>query len=251
MTDSFPMADALKAAPVGPLQLITFDLDDTLWDVRPALIKAEQAQNDWLLQHYPRLAPLLVPETLLQRKQTLAKTQPALRHNISLFRQTLLKQLMLELGLGDEEATQSAMAAFEAFLSKRNEVAIFESAPTVLALLAERYTLAALTNGNADVFQTPLGHYFSFALRAEDVGAAKPEPHMFHRALEKAGVTPGACLHVGDNHDHDIEGAARAGVASVWLAEPESTSDIANAIIHCLSELPALLDAWSITANDR
>ena len=33
------------------INLITFDLDDTLWDVRPALIKAEQAQNVWLQQH--------------------------------------------------------------------------------------------------------------------------------------------------------------------------------------------------------
>ncbi len=241
--------DLFRPASTGTLQLITFDLDDTLWDVRPALIKAEQAQNDWLLQHYPSLAPLLVPAELLARKQTLARQQPELRHNISLFRQTLLKHLLLELGLDDTEATESGMAAFHAFLSKRNDVAIFPAAPTVLATLAKTYTLAALTNGNADVFQTPLGHHFSFALRAEDVGAAKPEPKMFHTALAKADVAPHACLHVGDSHDHDIEGAVRAGVASVWLTEAGNTSDVANATIHCLSELPALLDAWSSTVK--
>ena len=230
-----------------PLQLITFDLDDTLWDVRPALIKAERAQNDWLLQHYPSLSPLLAPAPLLARKQTLAKQQPELRHNISVFRQTLLTQLLLELGLSDDEAMQSGMAAFQAFLSKRNDVAIFETAPDVLASLANTYTLGALTNGNADVFQTPLGQHFSFALKAEDVGAAKPEPQMFQAAMARLGVTPDACLHVGDSHDHDIQGAARAGVASVWLTEVGSTSDVADAIIHCLSELPALLDAWPAT----
>ena len=36
-----------------PISVITFDLDNTLWDVEPALIKAEQAQQDWLLQHRP------------------------------------------------------------------------------------------------------------------------------------------------------------------------------------------------------
>ena len=35
------------------IEVITFDLDDTLWDVRPALIKAEAAQNFWLDTHYP------------------------------------------------------------------------------------------------------------------------------------------------------------------------------------------------------
>ena len=36
------------------IEVITFDLDDTLWDVRPALIKAEAAQNLWLETHYPK-----------------------------------------------------------------------------------------------------------------------------------------------------------------------------------------------------
>ena len=31
------------------IEVITFDLDNTLWDVEPALIKAEDAQREWLL----------------------------------------------------------------------------------------------------------------------------------------------------------------------------------------------------------
>ena len=30
------------------ISVITFDLDNTLWDVEPALLRAEQAQRDWL-----------------------------------------------------------------------------------------------------------------------------------------------------------------------------------------------------------
>ena len=33
--------------------MITFDLDNTLWDVEPALLRAEQAQQDWLRRHRP------------------------------------------------------------------------------------------------------------------------------------------------------------------------------------------------------
>ena len=37
------------------IKVITFDLDNTLWDVEPTLLRAEQAQNDWLRAHRPRL----------------------------------------------------------------------------------------------------------------------------------------------------------------------------------------------------
>ena len=36
-----------------PIRVITFDLDNTLWDVEPALIRAEEAQQSWLLEHRP------------------------------------------------------------------------------------------------------------------------------------------------------------------------------------------------------
>ena len=40
------------------IEVITFDLDNTLWDVEPALIKAEDAQREWLLEHRSTLQML-------------------------------------------------------------------------------------------------------------------------------------------------------------------------------------------------
>ena len=37
------------------LRLITFDLDDTLWDAPPVLQAAEAALQRWLAEHAPRL----------------------------------------------------------------------------------------------------------------------------------------------------------------------------------------------------
>lgn len=225
------------------IKLVTFDLDDTLWDVRPALKKAEDAQNVWLRNHYPTIGPLIEPQIARERKAQLLKTQPDLIHNISRFRQQFLEQLLLDLGIPVLEAQQSAMSAFEIFLSQRNAVAVFEHAEPTLKVLSRRYQLAALTNGNADVFKTPLSAYFAFALKAEDVGAAKPDPLIFHTALAQADTSAEYCVHVGDSHDHDIAGAARAGVASIWLTERDHRSDTATATIHCLSELPDVIDS--------
>ena len=35
------------------IKVITFDLDNTLWDVEPALLRAEEVQQDWLRRHRP------------------------------------------------------------------------------------------------------------------------------------------------------------------------------------------------------
>jgi len=41
---------------------------------------------------------------------------------------------------------------------------------------------------------------------------AKPDPGIFHRALETLGVVPGRALHVGDTEEADGRGARAAGV---------------------------------------
>ena len=223
------------------INLITFDLDDTLWDVRPALIKAEQAQNVWLQQHYPRAIENRDSHDLNQRKKDLIKQQPNLIHHISRFRQIFLEQLLLDAGVPPNEACEAAMQAFGAFIARRNDVELFKHAESVLEELNQDYTLAALTNGNADVSQTPLAAFFSFALKAEDVGAAKPAPDLFLAAMAQANSSPEHIVHVGDSHDHDIVGAHGVGIRSVWLTSEQQPSTLASCTIQCLSELPNII----------
>ena len=223
------------------INLITFDLDDTLWDVRPALIKAEQAQNLWLQQHYPRAIENRDSHDLNQRKRDLIKQQPHLIHHISRFRQIFLEQLLLDAGVPPNEACDAAMQAFGAFIARRNDVELFKHAESVLEELNQDYTLAAITNGNADVSQTPLAAFFSFALKAEDVGAAKPAPDLFLAAMAQANSSPEQIVHVGDSHDHDIVGAHGVGIRSVWLTSEQQPSTLASGTIQCLSELPNII----------
>ena len=37
------------------IRLITFDLDDTFWETKPAIQSAETVLRDWLAKHAPRL----------------------------------------------------------------------------------------------------------------------------------------------------------------------------------------------------
>ncbi len=73
-----------------------------------------------------------------------------------------------------------------------------------------------------------------------EVGAGKPDPRVFERALQVAGAEPAEALHVGDKVDNDVEGAAAAGVRGV-LVQREGEPPPGVEAIASLRELSALL----------
>lgn len=199
------------------IRVITFDLDNTLWDVDPALLRAEDAQRQWLMVNRPGTIENYDHKALWDFKKDLWQRHPELLHNVTAMRQQMLLELQLAAGYSQAEATEGAHMGFAAFLEERHRVELYEEALEILEVLAEDYTLGALTNGNADIYKTDAGEYFDFAFLAEEIGASKPAPDMFHAALEKAGVDPGQIIHVGDNPEHDIRGAQDVGIHTVWM----------------------------------
>ena len=223
------------------ISVITFDLDNTLWDVEPTLIRAEQVQQDWLLQHRPGAAEAYDHQALWEFKKSVWKRHPHLLHHVSQMRIQMLYELQVAAGYAEDDARNGAKQAFAAFLQERHKVVLYEEALAVLQRLARHYTLGALTNGNADIYKTDAGEYFDFAFLAEDIGASKPHPDMFHAALERAGVTADNIIHVGDNPEHDIQGARDVGMRTVWMNSQKVTwpgGNRADREIDNLLELP-------------
>jgi putative hydrolase of the HAD superfamily len=72
------------------------------------------------------------------------------------------------------------------------------------------------------------------------VGAAKPDPAIFARALELAGTRPAQALHVGDSLDKDVAGARAAGVRPVLLCR-DGPPPAGVEAIGTLTELLALV----------
>ncbi|PLW84164.1 phosphatase [Kineobactrum sediminis] len=224
---------------------ITFDLDNTLWDVEPALLRAEQAQREWLLQHRPGSIEAFDHETLWEFKKSLWKRHPELIHHVSNMRIRMLYELQRAAGYDEAEARAGATKAFAAFLAERHRVELYEEALEILQLLARDYRLGALTNGNADIYKTDAGEYFDFAFLAEEIGASKPAPDIFHAAIALTGLEPGQIVHVGDNPDHDIVGAQSVGMRTVWI-NPRGlpwTEDAPapDGEVHNLKQLPRVI----------
>lgn len=200
-----------------PLRLLCFDLDDTLWPVRPVIIRAEHRLRNHLDAVAPQVHQRLGPEDFTAFREARLAADPSLRHRLSALRRLVLEDALRTVGYADAEAR--AVEAFEVFFDARNDVAYFEGTLEALEALSRRYTLAALSNGNADIQRLGLDHLFAFHLNAEGVGAPKPQPAMFEAALQRAGLGPEQAVHIGDHAVDDVQGAAAVGMKTVWINE--------------------------------
>jgi putative hydrolase of the HAD superfamily len=229
------------------IRLITFDLDDTLWDVAPVMHGAEAALRDWLAAEAPRLGPVPIEHLWAIRARLLA-ADPMLRHRLSELRRRLLFHAMSEAGYPHDEATELAERGFQVFLAARHRVEFFPDVHRTLEHLADRYILGVITNGNAEVARLGIADYFRFTLCAEELGVGKPDPKPFNTALQRAGVGADQAVHIGDHPGDDIAGAKAAGLRAIWFNPQGKTwsgERAPDAEVGRLTELPGLIAGWS------
>ena len=84
------------------IKVVTFDLDNTLWDVDPALLRAESAQREWLLKHRPGTVDHHDHESLWEFKKGVWKRNPELAHHVSRMRIRTLYELQREAGYEEQ-----------------------------------------------------------------------------------------------------------------------------------------------------
>jgi FMN hydrolase / 5-amino-6-(5-phospho-D-ribitylamino)uracil phosphatase len=195
------------------VQAVIFDLDDTLWEVGPVIVRAEHAMVAFLADRYPRVLELHSLESMRDVRARMALEHPAMRHDFTWLRLESLRSHAREAGYPEAMAHE----AFNVFYRARNDVTLFDDVMPALGRLHGRFRLFAISNGNADLAAIGLARFFEQALAARDAGMLKPDPRIFALLLQRAGLEPERTLHVGDDVVADVEGARRAGVTPVWL----------------------------------
>lgn len=226
------------------IRLITLDLDDTLWEVAPVIVRAEQTLQDWLNREHPAWLQHVGRDGLASLRREIAAQHPQHRHDLSRMRLLLLEELLRRSAHPEHDVPRAAQAAFEVFLTARNQVTLFDGVEQVLAELNRDYRVHALSNGNADVHRVGLGRYFHEHFSAARAGQAKPHPRMFEMALEAAGVAPEQAVHVGDHPEQDVLAARAVGMRTVWVnatGSPWTGEATPDAVIRSVRELPAVL----------
>lgn len=225
------------------IRTITIDLDDTLWAIHPVIMRAEQALHAWFKDNYPRITEMFTPEAMFKLRESIIAEYPGKSHDLTFLRRSVIGRLGIAAGYGDK-LVDDAMDVFNIF---RNDVEIFPEVRPALGELRERFSLIAVTNGNADLERIGIGELFDGFVSAGMAGAAKPAREIFDAAVAAGGADAEQTLHVGDHPEIDVVGAQDAGLRSVWVNRDghdwPGHLQRPDGIVKDVGELPALLDA--------
>lgn len=199
------------------VRLLTFDLDDTLWEVNPVLIAAERRVRQFLKANCPLVVEKLKTEDFIELRRRLFASEPDLRHQISQLRVRAMQVALQESGYEEQQARQLSLQAFQVFIDARHAVDYFDGVIDSLQELHGSYQLGVLTNGNADINRLDIKPYFKFSIAAEQINASKPAADHFHKAMQLGSVTAEEMIHIGDHPVHDIYGAQQLGIRTIWV----------------------------------
>ncbi|KTF13793.1 HAD-IA family hydrolase [Pseudoalteromonas sp. H105] len=223
---------------ITPVKVLSFDLDDTLYNNHPIIKAAVQAQIDYLNA---------LPDWQAQGRhywqhcrELAVKRSPALVDNVTQWRKDTLQLGLAKLGYQGAQLEQHVSGAYHAFADARSNIVVSDEVLSLLAQLAKKYQLIAITNGNVEVERFNLNGVFDLVLQAGLHGKAKPHPTMFDQACEQLNIEPKHILHIGDSLDTDVHGAHNAGCQSLWLNDQQARyayrglPDVEIASIHAL-----------------
>jgi 2-haloacid dehalogenase len=190
------------------IEVLTFDCYGTLIDwesgilgaLRPLLRRHGHTISDtWILERYARLESEAQSGTFRPYRDVLRRVADAFASHFG-FAANEDERRSLERSLADWEPFPDTVAALES--------------------LAKRYQLGVFSNVDDDLFQATaarLGVALDHLVTAQRVGAYKPAPEFFRRALRQVAAPQGSILHVAQSLYHDIAPAQRLGLSTVWV----------------------------------
>jgi YjjG family noncanonical pyrimidine nucleotidase len=123
---------------------------------------------------------------------------------------------------------------------------LYAGARAVLETLAERATLAMVTNGLSDVQRArierlDLTAFFHTVIISSEVGVTKPRREIFDLAFDGLGrPDPSTALMIGDSLTSDIAGGRNYGIDTCWYNPRQQRRDAGEIVTHEVADLVAL-----------
>lgn len=168
-------------------------------------------------------------------------------------------ELFRQFGIDDLAAAERAAAWYrgnrfhglELFAGARETLQTVRSARSLPGV---RRPIGIITNGPTEVQRAKvsllgLEGLIDFVLISEEFGASKPDPGIYHAAVDRLGVGHEDVVFVGDTAEFDMAGAHAAGMRTVWInAESEEWPGPDRAPDHTVAhivDVPRLVDSVS------
>jgi len=119
--------------------------------------------------------------------------------------------------------------------------------PAALEALGRRFRLGVVSNANGTVrrklARVGLARHFEVVVDSHEEAVEKPDPRIFHVALERIGVRAEETAYVGDLYNVDVAGARAAGLLAVLLDPLGLHADKDCPRVSSLGALASLLTA--------
>ena len=116
-----------------------------------------------------------------------------------------------------------------------------ETGAALARLRAAGLRLGVVSNSDGRVEQAlksaGLGGHFDVIVDSRIAGVEKPDPRIFHAALDRLGIEPAAALYVGDVYEVDVVGARNAGLDAALVGVAEAAGIAGVACARNVSEL--------------
>jgi HAD superfamily hydrolase (TIGR01549 family) len=202
------------------LQAVLFDLDDTLFD---HLGCARTALEGVQLSH-ASLADVSFAElerTHARFLEELHLEVMAGRMGLDDARRERFRRVLAATGVDASAASADAVACAyrDGYQAARREVA---GAAALLPLIKAKARVGVVSNNlreeQADKLRVcGLDRFVDVLVVSEEAGVLKPDPAIFHLALDRLHVSPQETVMVGDSWPADIVGARAAGIRPIWF----------------------------------
>lgn len=193
------------------LELVAFDLDNTLYD-----------EGHWYEAALPPVARYLAAQSGRPASEIQAFLRTTLRAKGRHYNR-LFDDALREVGLPRDPHLGEVLTIF------REAPTALEPFPAMRDLLAElagRYRLGLITSGQAPVQARKLEllgirPLFASVIFSSTLPENKPGRMPFERLLETVGIEPARAAYVGDNPLFDFRGANEVGILTIRVPNPE------------------------------
>lgn len=211
------------------IQLVLFDAAGTLL-VKPGLARA------FVDAIGPRAG--IDEATVARRHKIVSEVTDFPDHTDRTFYDTFNGNVLRALGIPADGSITSAIYDSCRSLS-------WQPAPGSDTLRELRTDLGVISNWGHGLEKSlePLGLPLRVVVASADVRLRKPDPAIFHCALEQAGVVPAEAVYVGDSIRLDIEPARAIGMRSILVDPLDVFSSHPGCRVRSLAELGSALSA--------
>ena len=133
------------------------------------------------------------------------------------------------LGIQRDASQVTAAARLRLDLYRRSLVPRPGSVETLVALRSAGFRIGLVSNASAQTnelwLETPMAPLVDAPVFSCAAGMSKPDPRIYHLALEGLGLAADTCLFVGDGGSGELEGARRVGLHPVLIRVPGDDLD--------------------------